>query len=78
MNDLFDLFADNLPQHEIQEARISLFTKHNYMARKNEIVGLLLGADFTMSDRRYLGFEEDTGFHHYSVDVVKPYLIEES
>ncbi len=27
MNDLFDLYADNLPQHEIQEARLSLFTK---------------------------------------------------
>ena len=34
MNDLFDLFADNLPQMDLQEARISLFAKGNYMARK--------------------------------------------
>ncbi len=74
MNDLFDLYADNLPQAETQEARVSLFTKYNYMARKNEIVNLLLGADFTISDRRYLGFEEDTGFHHFAIDVAKEYL----
>lgn len=42
MNDLFDLFADNLPQMDLQEARISLFAKGNYMARKNQIVALLI------------------------------------
>ena len=42
MNDLFDLFADNLPQMDLQEARISLFSKGNYMTRKNQVVTLLL------------------------------------
>ena len=73
MNDLFELYADNLPQHEIQEARISLFTKQNYMARKNEIVGLIIAADFTITDRRYIGLERDTSFHHFAIDVAKEY-----
>lgn len=73
MNDLFELYADNLPQHEIQDARLSLFTKHNYMARKNEMVGLLMAADFTITDRRYIGLERDTGFHHFAIDVAKQY-----
>lgn len=75
MTDTFELYADNLPQHEKQEARLSLFTKRNYMARKNEIVGLLLTADFTITDRRYIGFESDTGFHHFAIDVEKDYEI---
>ncbi|MFZ3578802.1 hypothetical protein [Virgibacillus sp. DJP39] len=73
MNDLFELYADNLPLHEIQESRVSLFTKHNYMARKNVMVSLLQAADFTITDRRYMGLERDTGFHHFVIDVAKDY-----
>ncbi|MGB4438976.1 MAG: hypothetical protein WBJ13_07075 [Sedimentibacter sp.] len=73
MSDIFDLYADNLPQVETQEVRISLFTKNNYMARKNEITALLLKDEFIITDRRYLGFEEDTKFHHLAVDVLKEY-----
>ncbi|MGD6778458.1 hypothetical protein [Sutcliffiella horikoshii] len=74
MNDLFELYADNLPQHEIQEARISLFTNRNYMAKKNEIVSLLIAVDFTITDRRYIGYERDTSFHHFAIDVAKEYV----
>ncbi len=73
MSDIFDLYADNLPQVETQEVRISLFTKNNYMARKNEITALLLKDEFIITDRRYLGFEEDTKFHHIAIDVLKEY-----
>lgn len=73
MGDIFDHYADDLPRVELQEARLSLFSKHNYMARKNEIVDVLLIAEFTITDRRYLGYEEDTGFHHFAIDVAKLY-----
>lgn len=75
MSDVFNFYADNLPQVETQEARISLFTKHNYMARKNQIISLLLQADFTITDRRYIGFEEDTSYHHFAIDVAKEYEV---
>ena len=73
MSDVFDYYADNLPRADMQEARLSLFSKGNYLARKKDIVRRLLGADFTITDRRYLGYEEDTGFHHFAIDVLKEY-----
>ncbi len=69
--DVFEVHADNTPGYEIQEARLSLFVKGNYTAIKNKIVRTLLGADFTITDRRYIGHEDDTGYHHYAIDVAK-------
>src|SRR6056297_1909164 len=73
MSDIFDHYADDLPRAELQEVRLSLFSKGNYQTRKNEVVLTLLSEDFTITDRRYIGYEEDTGFHHYSIDVLKIY-----
>ena len=75
--DSFEVHADNRPQNETQEARLSLFSKGSYTKRKNQIVLLLLAADFTITDRRYIGYEEDTSYHHYIVDVAKQYEMED-
>ncbi len=75
--DTFELHGDNSPCYEVQEARLSLFTKGNYTQLKNTIVRTLLGADFNITDRRYIGYEEDTGFHHNAIDVAKSYKLEE-
>lgn len=75
--DVFELHADNGPGYEIQEARLSLFSKDNYTATKNKIVRTLLSANFTITDRRYIGHEDDTGYHHYAIDVAKLYELEE-
>ena len=77
MVDMFELYTDNKPRHEIQEARISLFDKGNYTAIKNQIVRILLDADFIITDRRYIGYENDTGYHHYAIDVAKNYELED-
>lgn len=77
MRDTFEVFADNRPQYETQEARISLFSKNNYQQRKNQIVKALLDVDITMTDRRYIGHEDDTGYHHYAVDAAKEYELKE-
>jgi hypothetical protein len=76
MSDIFDHYADDLPRAELQEVRLSLFSKGNYQARKNEVVITLLGAGFIITDRRYLGYEEDTGFHHFAIDVAKVYELD--
>lgn len=78
LSDTFELFADNLPQAEVQEARLSLFSKMNYNQRKNAVVNALLKAEFTITDRRYIGFEEDTEYHHYAIDVAKEYEVKEA
>ena len=75
--DTFPVHADNRPQCEVQEARLSLFSKGNYLRRKNEIVRTLLAADFTITSRLYVGHEEDTGYYHYSVDTEKSYEMED-
>ena len=76
LSDTFDLHADNEPGVDIQEARISLFTKGSYTAMKNNIVRMLLREDFTITDRLYNGYEIGTGYHHYTVDVARFYEYE--
>ena len=75
--DTYELHADNLPEFETQEARLSLFTKGNYLKRKEQLSKALLAADFVITDRRYIGHEDDTGYHHYAIDVAKLYGLEE-
>lgn len=77
MTDTFELHADNLPGVDIQEARISLYSKGSYTKTKNAIVRALLSNDFTITARNYIGYETDTGYHHYNVDVAKNYEMEE-
>lgn len=77
MSDTFHLHADNVPNAEVQDARLSIFTQGNYKQIKKDIVKALLGDEFTITDRRYIGFESDTGYHHYVVDVEKNYELED-
>lgn len=77
LSDNFDVFGDNKPVVDINEVRISLFSKDNYLQRKNQLVRLLLQADFIITDRRYIGYETNTGYHHYAIDVAKYYEMEE-
>lgn len=77
MVDSFALFGDNAPLIEVSEVRISLFSKGNYIKRKNHVTAALLVSDFTITARRYIGHEGDTGYHHYAIDVAKEYITEE-
>ncbi len=75
--DSFDLHADNKPTMDVQEVRLSLFCKENYLKSKNRLVKAILNADMTITDRRYIGHEDDTGYHHYAIDVAKSYVWED-
>ena len=77
LSDTFDLHADDRPSIDTQEVRLSLFCKENYTKIKNRLVKATLNADMTITDRRYIGFETDTGYHHYAIDVAKSYVWEE-
>lgn len=77
LSDSFVLHADNAPGAEIQEVRLSLFDKGSYTSIKNKIVRTLLDADITITDRRYIGHEDDTRYHHYAIDVAQNYELEE-
>ncbi len=69
LSDTFEMFADNVPQNEIQEARLSLFVKGSYTKQKNAVVRALLDAGLTVTDRRYIEYETDTQYYHYAIDV---------
>ena len=73
--DNFDLFCDNLPEYDVQEVRLSLFTKGNYSALKSRVVKALLLAGFTVNARQYIGHEDDSNYHHYAIDTAKLYKI---
>jgi hypothetical protein len=75
--DNFPLFADNTPQIETQEVRISLFSKGNYRKRVNQIVRAILAAGITVTDRRYVGYDNETAVHHYGLDVSDFYVWED-
>jgi len=75
--DSFDIHADNQPGVDVQEVRLSLFCKENYLKTKNTIVHALFASDITITNRRYIGHEDDTGYHHYAIDVAQIYELEE-
>lgn len=75
--DSFEMHCDNLPEYEIQEVRISIFSKGNYTALKYKLTASIFKADISITDRRYIGHEDDTGYHHYAVDTAKTYRMEE-
>ena len=75
--DTFEIHADNAPELDVQEVRISLFTKGSYTKRKEAIVRALLEAGITITERRYIGHDEDTGYHNYAIDVANYYEMED-
>ena len=77
LTDTFDIHADNGPGVDIQEVRLSLFTKGSYTKRKNSLIRAILDADLTITERRYVGHDDDTGYHNYAIDVAHYYEMEE-
>jgi len=73
MDDVFEVFGDNLPLFESREARISIFSKNNYRRLVNRVVRALLSAGFIVTKRTYVDREDDTGYFHYAVDAAKEY-----
>ena len=77
LSDSFDVHADNDPGVDVQEVRISLFTKGSYTKWKNTLVRAILAADITITERRYVGHDDDTGYHNYAIDVANYYELED-
>lgn len=75
--DSFEVFADGQPEYETQEVRIAIYTKGNYSKLRKKIIKALLNHDLTITSKSYIGYETDTGYHHYNIDVANHYSIEE-
>ena len=75
--DTYPLNADDKPQIDKQEVRITIYTKSNYIHLKNQITARLISNYFYITERRYNGYDADTGYYQYTIDVVKTYEIEQ-
>ena len=67
--DTFEVFADNTPGVQTEEARIAVFTRGNYLPLRDRLTTALLEAGLTITARQYVGYEPDPRFHHYAIDV---------
>ncbi|MDT3768163.1 hypothetical protein QS713_08835 [Gleimia hominis] len=74
LTDTLDVFADNHPSVEVEEVRLAVFTTRNYLPIRDRITRALLDAGLTLTARHYVGFEPDTGFHHYAIDVAAHHI----
>lgn len=74
MSDDFSLYGDNFPLIDVSEVRISIYIKGDYVSKVRKITKTLLNADFTLTSRRFIEHENDTGYNHYNIDVQKYYL----
>lgn len=74
--DRFDVYGDNFPTVDVQEVRISLFVKGNYLNTQKQMVQNLLKHEFTITERLFVGFEKDTNYYHVAIDVAKHYEME--
>jgi len=77
LSDRLEMFADNEASMVVSEVRISLFTQMNYTKRTKDLTQVLRTGGMTITDRRYVGYEMDTKYHHYVIDVMKEYEMEE-
>ena len=75
--DSYPISADNMPITDVQELRITLFSKENYIKLKNQLILSLLKNEFYITERKYNSYETDTGYYQYTIDVAKNYEIEE-
>ena len=75
--DSLEYFTDNKPNFLSEEVRVSLFVKGNYLQTKNRVIKALLREELDITDMRYVECEQDTGYHHYAIDVKKHENIKE-
>lgn len=68
-SDNFECCADDRPISGTETAELALYCKGNYLAFRDETLKLLVGAGITVTDARYLEFENDTKYHHCIFDV---------
>lgn len=68
----FELFAGDVPGAEVIEVRANIFTKTDYQPVAQALTTELLEAGVTITGRCYIGFEEDTKYHHWAVDAAMP------
>lgn len=74
----FDLDADDWPQYDVQEVRMTIFTKSNYIRLIRRITQKLLEINFYITDRTFVGYDREFGYNQYAIDVQKEYFFSDT
>lgn len=69
LDEVFHLYRDNKPGIDVEEVRLSLFCTTNYRSLAKQITTACINAGLTVTARRYVGHEDDTGYHHWAIDL---------
>lgn len=67
--DTLAMYGDNTPGAQIEEARLSLYARGNYLTLRDQLTAALLAGGVTITSRSYIGFEDETSYHHYAIDT---------
>ena len=67
--------ADDAPLTESAQADINIYSPDNYLSIKEKVIRLLNDSEFSVVDRQYINYEENT--HHYVITVEKKVIYEE-
>ena len=70
LTDRLSGYSDNKPSMTYGEVELALYTKGNYLSLRNRITQLLLEANIGITERRYIEYETETGYHHYIIDAL--------
>lgn len=77
LSDTYPFNADNKPEVDVQELRITIYSKSNYLKLKSRIQSIMLSNDFYITERKFNGYDTGTGYYQYTIDVANNYQIEE-
>ncbi len=77
LTDELDLYGDNKPELDVQEVQLSLYIRGSYTEKVRQLVRAILEAGYTITARRFVGYDQDTRYHHYAIDVAQYYEFEE-
>ena len=74
--DIYD-FAQSLDVNDVKEL-FDLQMAYNCAIAEEGLTNIVnLAADLTITERRYVGHDDDTGYHNYAIDVAHYYEMEE-
>ena len=68
-SDDFECCADDRPLLGTEAAELALYCRGDYLALRDDVLKLLVGAGITVTGGRYLEYEKDTEYHHYIFEV---------
>lgn len=78
ITEVLEVYGDNTAGVEVEHVRASLYTNGNYLTLRDTLTGAFLNAGLTVEARTYVGFEADTGYHHYAFDLANAHPFPET